>query len=172
MDTPNTNAFFLILILLFKEVPVGAILETVYYRYLYFEENGSCLYALSTIGPHHMLRRFHRVMLQSSSREDPKSAMGLASGKKKPPKKLTKEEREIRAAELDTRVVWGTYSIQKDKVTVTAKQSWQTVQLVLQIVTHNNRPYDEHQYLHHHHQLQPSHAPNCKEDNGTLSLTP
>ena len=134
-----------------QEVPIGAILETVYYRYLYFEEHGSCLYALSTIPPHDMLRRFHRVMMQSGV-VDPKTAMGVATnsnsvGSKKKTR-LTKEQRELRAAELDTRVVWGNYNIQKDMVTVTAKQSWQTVQFGLRIVTHNNTPYEEHTYLH------------------------
>mmetsp|Transcript_25595 Transcript_25595/g.38654 ORF Transcript_25595/g.38654 Transcript_25595/m.38654 type:complete len:364 (+) Transcript_25595:138-1229(+) len=44
------------------EVPVGAILETVYYRYIYFQENGTLLYALSTTAPHEMVRRFLRVL--------------------------------------------------------------------------------------------------------------
>lgn len=154
-----------------QEVPVGAILETVYYRYLYFEEHGSCLYALSTIPPHDMLRRFHRVMLQSSVAMDPKVTMGMASnssgsGKKK--SRLTKEQRELRAAELDTRVVWGTYNIQKDMVTVTAKQSWQTVQFGLRIVTHNNTPYEEHTYLHPNHS---STAPTPNNSSKTSSLT-
>lgn len=135
---------------MWTNVPHGAILETVYYRYLYFEEHGHCLYALSTIPPHDMLKRFHRVLLQSS-RENPEAAMfedAQGFKKKKAPRKLSAKEKELRAAQLDTRVVWGTYAIQKDKVTVTAQQSWNTVQFGLRIVTHHNRPYEEHKYLH------------------------
>ena len=149
---------------MWTEVPVGAILETVYYRYLYFEEGGQCLYALSPFPPQDMFKRFHRVLLQSSHDHDAVSfgsssaestgVGGKRASTKKAPRKLTRDEKERRAAELDTRVVWGTYAIQKDRLTVTAKQSWQTVQFILRIVAHNNRPYQEHTYLHHHHQHQ------------------
>lgn len=44
------------------EVPVGAILETVYYRYIYFQENGTLLYALSPAAPHDMVRRFLSIL--------------------------------------------------------------------------------------------------------------
>ena len=113
---------------MWTEVPVGAILETVYYRYLYFEENGSCLYALTTIPPHDMLKRFHRVLLESSRGNvlTPTSTSqfnNTGRNKKQQSKKLTKKEREQKATELDTRVVWGTYTIQKNRLTVTAKQS-------------------------------------------------
>lgn len=46
------------------EIPAGAILETVYYRYLYFhEQHGKVLYALTTAAPHDMIRRIIRVLL-------------------------------------------------------------------------------------------------------------
>ncbi|CAB9521279.1 expressed unknown protein [Seminavis robusta] len=144
---------------MWTSVRPGAILETVYYRYLYFEEQGHCLYALTTIPPHDMLRRFHRVLLQSSrdntnntgTVEFAASSTSSTTTKKNKPRKLTAKEKERRAAEMDTRVVWGTYTIQKDRITVTAKQSWQTVQFGLRIVAHHNRPYAEHTYLHHNH---------------------
>ena len=44
------------------EVPAGAILETVYYRYIYFLEDGRVLYALTTAGPHEMIRRLLKVL--------------------------------------------------------------------------------------------------------------
>lgn len=44
------------------EIPVGAVLETVYYRYIYFQENGTVLYALSTAAPHEMVRRFLKIL--------------------------------------------------------------------------------------------------------------
>ena len=46
-----------------KQVPLGAVLEHVYYRYLYFQENGRVLYALTTAAPHEVFRRFLRVCL-------------------------------------------------------------------------------------------------------------
>jgi F-box protein 9 len=39
-------------------VPIGAVLETVYYRYLYFQEDGRVLYALTSAPPHEIFRRF------------------------------------------------------------------------------------------------------------------
>jgi F-box protein 9 len=36
---------------------------TVYYRYLYFQENGTVLYALTNDAPHEMIRRFSKMMI-------------------------------------------------------------------------------------------------------------
>jgi F-box protein 9 len=48
---------------MFTEIPAGAVLEMVYYRYLYFEENGRVLYALTPSPPHEMFPRLKRVCL-------------------------------------------------------------------------------------------------------------
>jgi F-box protein 9 len=48
---------------MWTEIPVGAVLETVYYRYLYFQEDGRVLYALTAASPHEMFRRFLKVCL-------------------------------------------------------------------------------------------------------------
>ena len=48
---------------MFCEIPIGAILETVYYRYLYFHEDGRMLYALSNRPPKVMFRRILDVIL-------------------------------------------------------------------------------------------------------------
>mmetsp|Transcript_17453 Transcript_17453/g.43525 ORF Transcript_17453/g.43525 Transcript_17453/m.43525 type:complete len:406 (-) Transcript_17453:79-1296(-) len=45
------------------EIPYGAVLETVYYRYLYFHEDGRCLYALSNSPPKAMFPRIRNVIL-------------------------------------------------------------------------------------------------------------
>lgn len=45
------------------QLPHGVILETVYYRYLYFQENGTVLYALTNDPPHEMIIRFWRMMV-------------------------------------------------------------------------------------------------------------
>ena len=72
----------------------------VYYRYLYFAEDGRVLYALTPSPPHEMFPRLRRVCL---------------------------------TGQPDAAAVWGTYSVQKTSVTVTAKQEWQYVQLTLTI---------------------------------------
>jgi len=46
---------------MWTEIPVGAILETVYYRYLYFMEDGRVVYALTTSSPHEMIPRLVKV---------------------------------------------------------------------------------------------------------------
>jgi hypothetical protein len=80
---------------------VGAILEIVYYRYLYFqEEGGRVLYALSTTAPHLMFPRLLKVCL----------------GKKE-----------------DVEAVWGTYVVQKDSISIVARQAWTTVKFELTI---------------------------------------
>eukprot|EP00548_Thalassiothrix_antarctica_P001216 CAMPEP_0194141802 /NCGR_PEP_ID=MMETSP0152-20130528/11177_1 /TAXON_ID=1049557 /ORGANISM="Thalassiothrix antarctica, Strain L6-D1" /LENGTH=371 /DNA_ID=CAMNT_0038840545 /DNA_START=20 /DNA_END=1135 /DNA_ORIENTATION=+ len=44
------------------EIPVGAILENVYYRYILFLENGTVLYALVSAAPHEMVRRLLKIL--------------------------------------------------------------------------------------------------------------
>jgi F-box protein 9 len=55
-------------------VPVGAVLEMTYYRYLYFQEDGRVLYALTVAPPHEMFRRFLKVCL--SREADPDAVWG------------------------------------------------------------------------------------------------
>lgn len=52
---------------MWTEIPAGAVLEMVYYRYLYFEENGRVLYALTPAPPHEMFPRLRRVCLTRQS---------------------------------------------------------------------------------------------------------
>jgi F-box protein 9 len=59
---------------MWTEVPLGAILETVYYRYLYFQEDGRVLYALSSAEPHEMFRRLLKVILNKA--DDPAAVWG------------------------------------------------------------------------------------------------
>ena len=54
---------------MFCEIPVGAILETVYYRYLYFHEDGRCLYALSNSPPKAMFARIRNVILHKEEHD-------------------------------------------------------------------------------------------------------
>lgn len=90
---------------MWTEIPVGAILEMTYYRYIYFLEDGRVLYALTPSPPHEMFKRFRKVCLAHGSEEE----------------------------YLDPTIVWGTYEVQKTHVTVHAKQEWQYVQLHLTI---------------------------------------
>jgi F-box protein 9 len=85
---------------MWTEVPVGAILETVYYRYLYFQEDGRVLYALTTTAPHEMFRRLLKVCLKKTK---------------------------------DPAAVWGTFQVQKDLLTIVARQNWHTVKFEMLI---------------------------------------
>lgn len=80
----------------------AAILEMVYYRYLYFQEDGRVLYALTCSGPHEMFRRLRKMCLHETDYADPAA-------------------------------VWGTYTVQKTHVTVSARQPWQFVKLEMTI---------------------------------------
>ena len=84
------------------QIPRGAILEMAYFRYLYFQEDGRVLYALTTQPPHEAFRRFRKYLLH-------------------------------READSSMEIVLGNYAVQKQSVTVTAKQSWQYVKLELSI---------------------------------------
>jgi F-box protein 9 len=98
---------------MWTEVPVGAVLETVYFRYLYFFENGRVLYALTSQPPHEMFPRFLKMCLYRP------------------------EERPEEGDSIDKAAVWGTYQVQKCKVMVQAKQPWQYVRLELSIKPEN-----------------------------------
>ena len=89
------------------QVPLGAILEIVYYRYLYFLENGQVLYALSATPPHEMFPRFRKVYASGCGCD------GENDGKE--------------------HVVWGSFTVQGKEVKVEAKQSWQYVRFTLDI---------------------------------------
>lgn len=85
---------------MWTEIPHGAILETVYYRYLYFQEDGRVLYALSSAPPHLMFRRLLRVCVEKV--EDPVA-------------------------------VWGTFQVQKNHLTVHARQEWHSIRFDIEI---------------------------------------
>jgi F-box protein 9 len=96
------------------QIPVGAILEVVYYRYLYFQEDGRVLYALTSTSPHEMFQRLLKVCL--NRKKPDKDGKGGAGG-----------------STLDKSIVWGTYQVQKDNVTIVARQPWHTIQFELTI---------------------------------------
>lgn len=54
--------------------------ETVYYRYLYFQENGRVLHALSYAPPRQMFKRLLKVFLKHE--ESPPAALGAFQAKK------------------------------------------------------------------------------------------
>ena len=58
------------------EIPIGAVLETVYYRYLYFHEDGRALYALSNSPPKKMFPRILNVILHKEE-TDPSIVSGF-----------------------------------------------------------------------------------------------
>eukprot|EP00956_Cyclotella_meneghiniana_P032524 scaffold89926_cov78-Cyclotella_meneghiniana.AAC.2 len=48
---------------MWTEIPLGAVLESVYYRYLYFFEDGRVMYALTHATPLEMIPRFKRMLI-------------------------------------------------------------------------------------------------------------
>lgn len=55
---------------MWTEIPVGAILESVYYRYLYFFEDGRVMYALTHATPLEMIPRFSQMLIQGYGSKD------------------------------------------------------------------------------------------------------
>mmetsp|Transcript_26299 Transcript_26299/g.54009 ORF Transcript_26299/g.54009 Transcript_26299/m.54009 type:complete len:546 (-) Transcript_26299:275-1912(-) len=55
---------------MWTEIPVGAILESVYYRYLYFFEDGRVMYALTHASPVEMIPRFVKMVLKGYGSKD------------------------------------------------------------------------------------------------------
>jgi len=96
---------------MWTEIPVGAVLESVYYRYLYFFEDGRVLYALSTSSPIEMVKRIRNMIVHD----------GKPSGDGVPHK--------------DKQLVWGRYEVSKYEIQVRAKHSWCNVILDLKIIT-------------------------------------
>ena len=67
---------------MWTEIPVGAVLESIYYRYLYFFEDGRVLYALTHATPGEMVPRFHRMLLHGWGSKDKWGVWGRFSIKR------------------------------------------------------------------------------------------
>ena len=89
---------------MWTEIPVGAILESTYYRYMNFFENGTLLYALTSKPPHEMIPVFLQMKEENSHSHPSISA------------------------------VLGSYEIQKDRVTVNVEHPWHHVRLILRVL--------------------------------------
>ncbi|KAL7474917.1 hypothetical protein ACHAW6_000860 [Cyclotella cf. meneghiniana] len=55
---------------MWTDIPLGAVLECVYYRYLYFFEDGRVMYALTHANPAEMIPRFSRMLLHGYGVKD------------------------------------------------------------------------------------------------------
>ena len=55
---------------MWTEIPVGAILESIYYRYLYFFEDGRVMYALTHATPVEMIPRFMKMLIHGHESKD------------------------------------------------------------------------------------------------------
>ena len=120
-----------------QQIPVGAVLESVYYRYLYFQEDGRVLYALTSLPPFDIFRRFYKMCLHPRG----------GSGESHPPihqQHHHHQQHQQQSHEDDDIAVWGTFSVKRNQVVVTAKQSWHTVRLHLLI------PNNTHHRRNHH----------------------
>ena len=91
---------------MFTEIPAGAILESVHYRYLYFFEDGRAMYALTHGTPLEMIPRFVGMLLRGGPDDNGRrgggggGSGGSGSGGK------------------DKWGVWGRYQIARDVVRV------------------------------------------------------
>jgi F-box protein 9 len=90
---------------MWTEIPVGVTLESTYYRYMNFFEDGTLLYALTAKPPHEMIP----ILIQM--KEDG-----------------TRSHSNVSA-------ILGKYEIQKDKVTVSVVHPWHHVRLELRVLT-------------------------------------
>lgn len=95
---------------MWTEIPVGAILESVYYRYLYFFEDGRVMYALTHVTPLEMIPRFRRMLVHGQKSSESNDKWG----------------------------VWGRYQITKDVVRVWIAQAWHEVCFQLKVI-HSNK---------------------------------
>uniref|UniRef100_A0A7S2UEE2 F-box domain-containing protein n=1 Tax=Attheya septentrionalis TaxID=420275 RepID=A0A7S2UEE2_9STRA len=112
---------------MWTDVPHGAILETVYYRYLYFQERGTrVLYALTTTSPHEMIPRFLKAK---------KAAAHFAPGKNEQNFKNTVE---------DKAVVWGRYEVQGSTLRVWATHPWHDVMMEMNFLSGDEEDYYYH----------------------------
>ena len=90
---------------MWTEVPHGVVLETVYYRYMYFHESGRVLYALTSRSPVEVLGRF--ALILAGCDDSMKKISGLA---------------------------WGRYEVRMRDVTVWASHPWHDVRMELRIM--------------------------------------
>lgn len=100
---------------MWTEVPVGAILETIYYRYLSFQENdGVVFYALTAKPPYEMIPNFLTVQKRSSkdgySHEDRNSSL------------------------MKNGIVQGTYEVSGKTVKVNVSHPWHDVQMEMNLI--------------------------------------
>jgi F-box protein 9 len=109
----------------------------VYYRYLYFLEDGRVLYALTSSPPHEIFPRFRKVCLQGYK----KSSNSTKISNKRSSSSSShnnNNSNDNNNADIDSVIVWGKYTVQKYKVLVTAKQPWQYVKFELTICPEYN----------------------------------
>jgi F-box protein 9 len=105
---------------MFTEIPAGAILESVYYRYLYFFEDGRAMYALTHATPLEMIPRFVRMLLHGG----PDSGRGRGGGGGG-------------GSGKDKWGVWGRYQIARDVVRVWVAHAWHEVCFRLRVIPSN-----------------------------------
>jgi F-box protein 9 len=103
---------------MWTEVPIGAVLETTYYRYLMFDEtNGTLLYSLTPKGPLEMIPKFVKFQRQLIGR-----------------RAAFDREEEAPTSE-DKRILLGEYQVHRDRVRVRAKYAWSYLQMELRLIT-------------------------------------
>jgi F-box protein 9 len=104
---------------MWTEVPVGAVLETIYYRDLMFDEtNGTLLYSLTPKSPLlEMIPKFVKFQRELIGR-----------------RAVFDREEEAPTSE-DKRILLGEYQVHRDRVRVRAKYAWSYLQMELRLFT-------------------------------------
>lgn len=97
--------------------------ETVYYRYLYFQQDGTVLYALTTKDPPQMIPKLQRRNLDGQQQQQ-------------------QGRRRCDKSEDEKSIVWGRYQVQGKSVVVVAEQAWYMVRLNLTILAHQSIIWD------------------------------
>jgi len=103
---------------MWTEVPVGAILESVYYRYIQFEEDGTLYYALTSKPPHEMIPIFVKMKESTSAHRF---------------RTNTTNDDDIHNKYHGT-AIKGTFVIQKDQVIINVKHPWHHVRIILRVL--------------------------------------
>ena len=95
---------------MWTDIPKGTVLETIYYRYLLFKEDGSVMYAVTSSPPHLIAWKF--VAAKSKGRlVFEKGGCGPKGDK----------------------VIWGKYLVKRGSVMLSVKQPWHEVRMSLRI---------------------------------------
>jgi len=115
---------------MWTEVPVGAILEMIYYRYLYFLEGGVVLYALTSAPPMEVIPKLRYIRSIHNSTSITKHT----TTKRKKHQNNNDPNHQINEIYSKYNIEWGKYEVSKYNVHVYIQHPWCYVLLQLSIL--------------------------------------